>query len=85
MTCPSCKQKCDTERSVIHKGQLLRGCENCLEEDLSKPNPLSAQHNREAQKTKFRKELLQKNQTDYYKVYKDQAKNLSDELRRQVS
>ena len=50
-----------------------------------KPNEMAAHERREAMKTKHRKELLQRNQVDYYKAYKDQAENLSDETRRLLS
>ena len=49
------------------------------------PNETEARARREGMKTKHRAELLQPNQTEYYKVYKDQAKNLSDDVRRLLS
>jgi hypothetical protein len=49
------------------------------------PNETEARARREGMKTKHRAELLQPNQTDFYKVYPDQAKNLSDDTRRLLS
>jgi hypothetical protein len=49
------------------------------------PNETEARARREGMKTKHRKELLQKNQTDYYKAYPEQAENLSDDVRRLLS
>lgn len=52
---------------------------------VTTPNETAARERREAMKTKNRKELLQRNQVDYYKAYPEQAKNLSDEARRLLS
>ncbi len=49
------------------------------------PNVTEARASREDQKVRHRKDLLQKNQVDYYKAYPDQAKELSPELRRLLS
>lgn len=49
------------------------------------PNETAARERREAMKTKHRAELLQPNQVDYYKQYPEQAKNLSDDVRRLLS
>lgn len=49
------------------------------------PNDTAARASREDQKVRYRAELLQPNEADYYKVYKDQGKNLSPELRRRFS
>jgi len=49
------------------------------------PNETAARERREAMKTKHRKELLQKNEAAYYRAYPEQAKNLSDDVRRLLS
>lgn len=49
------------------------------------PNETEARARREGMKTKHRAELLQPNQVDYYKKYPEQAKNLSDDVRRLLS
>jgi len=49
------------------------------------PNETAARERRENMKMKHRKDLLQRNQVDYYKAFPEQAKNLSDETRRLLS
>lgn len=53
--------------------------------DISKPTETAARASREDQKVRFRKDILQKNQVDYYKAYPEQAKDLNPELRRLLS
>lgn len=50
-----------------------------------KPNEMAANERRQRMRTDRRKEMLQRNQVDYYKAYPEQAKNLSDETRRLLS
>lgn len=50
-----------------------------------KPNVTEARASREDQKVRYRKDLLQKNQVDFYKAYPEKAKELSPELRRLLS
>lgn len=50
-----------------------------------KPNETEARAKRQNMKTNYRKELLQKNQVDYYRAYPEQAKNLNDDTRRLLS
>lgn len=52
---------------------------------ISKPNETAARASREDQKVRFRKDILQRNQVDYYKAYPEQAKDLNPELRRLLS
>lgn len=52
---------------------------------IIKPNATAAYESREDQKVRHRADILQKNQVDYWKVHKDQAKELSPELRRLLS
>lgn len=49
-----------------------------------KPNEMSARERRQRMKTDKRKELLQKNDLGFYRAYPEQAKNLSDDLRRML-
>jgi hypothetical protein len=49
------------------------------------PNETAARERRQNMRVNHRAELLQPNQVDYYKVYPEQAKNLSDETRRLLS
>lgn len=65
---------------VIRNGKIVRG-----EAESIKPTETEARANRENMKVKGRKDMLQKNQVDYYKAYPEQAKNLSPELRRLLS
>ena len=68
--------------AIIRGGKIIYTDEHA---EVALPNETAARERRERMKVDNRKELLQPNQTDYYKVYKDQAKNLSPELRRLVS
>lgn len=67
--------------AVIRNGRIIYG----ESADTVLPNETEARSSREAQKTKYRKDLLQKNQVDYYKAYPEQAAELSPELRRLLS
>lgn len=53
--------------------------------EVVKPNETEARARRQNMKVNYRKELLQKNQVDFYKAYPEQAKNLNDEARRLLS
>lgn len=68
-------------KAVIRGGKIIYD----VEAEISKPNEMQARANRQEMKTKHRKNLLQKNETAYYKAYPEQAKNLSDETRRLLS
>lgn len=48
------------------------------------PNDTEARANRQSMKVNKRKELLQRNDLNYYRAYPEQAKNLSDEIRRLI-
>lgn len=52
---------------------------------VMRPNETVARESREDQRVRYRAETLQKSDPDYWKVYKDQAENLSPELRRLLS
>jgi len=66
----------------IINGKLVEVSEHA---PVIKPNETEARANRENMKVAHRKDLLQRNQVDYYKAYPEQAKNLSDETRRLLS
>lgn len=67
--------------AVIRNGKIVYG----VHADATSPNETEARANREAMKTKYRGELLQPTQPDYYKKYPKQAENLSPEVRRLLS
>lgn len=69
-----------SSKAVIKNGKIIYG----EEAELLKPNEMQARANREDQKVRHRADTLQKNNLDYYRVYKEQAKDLPDELRRLV-
>lgn len=67
--------------AVIRNGKIIYG----EEAHVLKPNETAARERREGMKTKHRKDLLQKNQVDFYKVHPEEAKNFNDETRRLLS
>lgn len=67
--------------AVIRNGRIIYG-ESAI---VPLPTETEARSSREAQKVKYRADLLQKNQVDYYKVHPEKAEVFSDELRRQLS
>lgn len=50
-----------------------------------KPNETAARESREDNRVRHRKDILQKNETAYYKAYPEAAKDLNPELRRLLS
>ena len=68
-------------KAIIKNGKIIYG----IDSTHIKPNETSARERREGMKTKHRKALLQKNQTEFYRAYPEQAKNLNDETRRLLS
>jgi len=69
------------KRAIIRNGKIIYD----VEADSPQPNETLARANREDMKVKYRKDLLQKTQVDYYRAYPEQAKNLNDETRRLLS
>lgn len=67
-----------SNKAVIKNGKIVYG----VDADVSKPNETQARSNRQDMKTKHRKDMLQKNQVDYYKAYPNQLDNLDDETKR---
>lgn len=68
-------------KAVIRNGRIV------YDDEAAKirPNDTVARANRESMRTKYRKDMLQKNQVEYYKAYPEQAKELPDETRRLLS
>jgi len=69
------------KKAVIRNGRIIYD----VDAEVLKPNETAARANREDMKVKHRKDLLQRNQVDFYKAYPEQAKNLSEETRRLLS
>ncbi len=67
--------------AVIRNGKIVYGDSATV----PLPNETEARSSREGQKTKYRADLLQKSQVDYWKVHPDQAEALNPELRRLLS
>lgn len=65
---------------IIRNGKIVSA-----EASVIKPNVTSAKEARNEMTSKNRKEMLQRNQVEYYKAYPEQAKNLSDDTRRLLS
>lgn len=68
-------------KAIIRNGEIIYD----QSAELIKPNETQARANREEMKTKHRKDLLQRNQVDYYKAFPEQLENLSDETKRLLS
>ena len=68
--------------AVIRNGQIIYLDEHA---PAIKPNETAARASREDQRMRYRKEILQKNDVEYYKAYPKELENLSPELRRQLS
>lgn len=66
------------KKAVIRNGRIVYD----VDADQTLPSETAARENREKMRTKNRKDLLQKNQMDYWKAYPERAKELSPELRR---
>ncbi len=69
------------DKAIIKNGRIIYG-ENA---EVVKPNETAAREKRQSMKTKHRKDLLQKNETSYYRAFPEQAKNFNDETRRLLS
>lgn len=70
-------------KAIIRNGVIIYGDD--IESTHIKPNETEARARREGMKTKYRAELLQKNEVGYYRKYPEQLNNLSPELRRLLS
>lgn len=71
------------KKAIIRNGRIIYGDD--IAATAIKPSDTAAHERREAMKTKHRKDLLQPNQVGFYKAYPEQAKNLSDDVRRLLS
>ena len=72
-----------SKKAIIRNGRIIYGDD--IEADVAVPNETAARERRQAMKTKNRGEMLQPNQTEYYKKYPEQLSNLSPDLRRLLS
>ncbi len=70
-----------SKKAIIRNGKIIYD----TDATIAKPNETAAHERREAMKLNHRKDLLQPSQTDYYRAYPNQAKDLPDETRRLLS
>lgn len=70
-----------SQKAVIRNGKIVYDSDA----EVTKPNSLEGHSKREAMKMRHRKDLLQPNQVDYYKVHPEQAKDLPEETQRLLS
>lgn len=70
-------------KAIIRNGRIIYGDD--LQAQITKPTETAARARREDMKVNHRKELLQKNQVEYYSAYPEQLKNLNDETKRLLS
>ncbi len=68
-------------KAIIRSGKIVYD----TDANHTKPSETAARERREKMKVGHRKELLQRNEVEYYKAYPEQATNLSDETRRLLS
>lgn len=68
--------------AVIRNGQIVYIDESS---PVVKPNETAAYESREDQKVRHRKDILQRNETAFYRAYPEQLENLNPELRRLLS
>lgn len=80
MKCLSCGLPTTKQKTVIRDGKIVEGCDACLEDSIQSANTLNGNHNRNAQRAEYRKDILQKWQSrDYARAFPDQAKELFGE------
>lgn len=71
-----------TKIARIHNGKIV------YTDDAApavKPNEMQARSDRQATRDKHRRDMLQRNEVDYYRVHKDQIKNLDEGTQRLIS
>lgn len=68
--------------AIIRNGKIIYVDDSS---PVIRPSETANRESRESQKTRYRKDLLQRNQVDYYKAYPEKAKDLNPELRRLLS
>ena len=58
MKCVNCHKACLSQKSVVHHGDIIIGCENCYS-TLVQGNELAANHTREAMKRTYAQDIVQ--------------------------
>lgn len=75
MTCSNCNSECNSQKTIIIRGQVLDGCSLCLDDQVQQVSDFAAKHHREDQKKTYRRDLLQPFQKDFPRAYGvDEAK-----------
>lgn len=68
--------------AIIRAGKIIYSDNSVIP---PKPTETAARASREDGRVRYRKDILQRNDVDYWKAYPEKAKELSPELRRQLS
>lgn len=69
MTCPNCKKKCLTLKTIIRHNKLLEGCEYCLNQLIQGTETEAANHRR-ADYRQHAKDMVQVSEgRDWVKAY----------------
>lgn len=68
-------------KAIIRSGKIIYDTNS----EVIKPTETAARASREDNRTRHRKDILQRNETQFFKAYPDEAKKLSPELRRLLS
>lgn len=68
--------------AIIRNGKIIYSDDNAIP---MKPAETAARASREDGRMRHRKDILQRNQVDYWKANPDKLSELSPELRRQLS
>lgn len=71
----------DKRIAKIVNGRIVYGEHS----EVITPNERAAKERREGEKVKYRKELLQRNQTDFYRAYPEHMKDLPEDTQRLLS
>lgn len=83
MTCPTCSQSANSLRSIIHNGQIVEGCANCLDVKPNHGQNDIAKYNRQRDYDDHRQDLVQPLEgADYIHargIEKAREKGFSDE------
>ena len=66
MICPICNNKTDKLRAIIRNDSVVTGCDGCV--SSSKVQGDSGKYEREYQKIKYRKDIVQHIEPDYVKA-----------------
>lgn len=68
-------------KAIIRNGRIIYDTDS----EVIKPTETVARASREDQRVRFRKDILQRNETAFFKAYPEEAKKLSPDLRRLLS